>query len=285
VRLRDHLVITADDFGLAGEVNEAVESGHRHGMLSAASLMVAGQAAGDAVERARRLPQLRVGLHIVVVDGKPALAPDRIPDLVDGRGLLRSDFGRLAWDIALRPGVRKQLAAEITSQFEAYKATGLALDHVDAHNHFHLHPLVAGAIIAIGRRYGMRALRVPAEPASTIKALEPDVRPPSSLGLTPWQTLLRARARAARLIVPDAVFGLAWSGAMTPDRLARILGRLPPGLVEIYLHPATSNNFAGSAPGYRYTEEFAALTDARCLRALRQSGRRPGGFGDYPGPP
>jgi chitin disaccharide deacetylase len=285
VRLRDHLVITADDFGLAGEVNEAVAHAHRHGILSAASLMVAGQAAGDAVEQARHLPQLRVGLHLVLVDGKPSMAPERIPDLVDGRGMLRGDFSRLAWDIALRPGVRKQLAAEITCQFDAYAATGLALDHVDAHNHFHLHPLVAGAVIAIGRRYGMRALRVPAEPAATIKALESDVRPASSLGLMPWQKLLRARARRAGLLVPDAVFGLAWSGAMTPDRLAGILGRLPPGLVEIYLHPATSNDFAGSAPGYCYTEELAALTDARCMRALRQSGRRPGGFGDDRGAP
>jgi chitin disaccharide deacetylase len=131
----------------------------------------------------------------------------------------------------------------------------------------------------------MRALRVPAEPAATIEALESDVRPASSLGLMPWQKLLRARARRAGLLVPDAVFGLAWSGAMTPDRLAGILGRLPPGLVEIYLHPATSNDFAGSAPGYCYTEELAALTDARCMRALRQSGRRPGGFGDDRGAP
>jgi chitin disaccharide deacetylase len=279
----NHLVITADDFGLAGEVNEAVEVAHRHGILSAASLMVAGAGAGDAIDRARRLPQLRVGLHLVLVDGRPSLAPERIPDLVDDRGWLRGDFTRLGCEIALRPAVRKQVAAEITSQFEAYKATGLTLDHVNAHNHFHLHPLVAGAVVAIGRRYGMRALRVPAEPTSIIKAIEPEIRPPSNLGLKPWQAMLRARARRARLIVPDAVFGLAWSGAMTTARVAQLLDRLPPGLVEIYLHPATSDDFAGSAPGYRYTQELAALTDARCGQALRQCGRRIGGFGDYPG--
>jgi len=36
-------------------VNEAVEHAHRNGVLMAASLMVAGDAAADAVERARRL--------------------------------------------------------------------------------------------------------------------------------------------------------------------------------------------------------------------------------------
>jgi len=37
----NRLIVTADDFGLATEVNEAVEIAHRSGILSAASLMVA----------------------------------------------------------------------------------------------------------------------------------------------------------------------------------------------------------------------------------------------------
>ncbi|TXN19506.1 ChbG/HpnK family deacetylase, partial [Methylobacterium sp. WL9] len=48
------LVVTADDFGLSREVNEAVEQAHREGILTAASLMVSAPAAADAVARARR---------------------------------------------------------------------------------------------------------------------------------------------------------------------------------------------------------------------------------------
>ena len=65
------MILTADDFGAAVEVNEAVERAHRHGVLTAASLMVAGAAAHDAVARARNMESLRVGLHVVLVDGKP----------------------------------------------------------------------------------------------------------------------------------------------------------------------------------------------------------------------
>ncbi|MGC1233590.1 MAG: ChbG/HpnK family deacetylase, partial [Xanthobacteraceae bacterium] len=36
------LIVTADDFGAAVEVNEAVEIAHRDGILSATSLMVSG---------------------------------------------------------------------------------------------------------------------------------------------------------------------------------------------------------------------------------------------------
>ncbi len=67
------LIVTADDFGADEAVNEAVERAHVDGILTAASLMVSGDAAADAVERARRLPKLGVGLHIVLVEGRPAL--------------------------------------------------------------------------------------------------------------------------------------------------------------------------------------------------------------------
>ncbi|HUC70019.1 MAG TPA: ChbG/HpnK family deacetylase, partial [Stellaceae bacterium] len=50
------LIVCADDFGLDPAVNAAVEEGHRHGILSTASLMVGAPAAADAVARARRLP-------------------------------------------------------------------------------------------------------------------------------------------------------------------------------------------------------------------------------------
>src|SRR5690348_4715381 len=81
------LIVTADDFGRDIAINEAVEAAHRDGILSSASLMVGAPAAADAVERSRRLPGLRVGLHLVLIDGSPVLPPGGIRGLVgvDGR--------------------------------------------------------------------------------------------------------------------------------------------------------------------------------------------------------
>jgi chitin disaccharide deacetylase len=149
-----------------------VELAHKQGILTAASLIVAAPAAADAIERARRLPGLRVGLHLVLVDGTPALPPERLPDLVDATGRLRMDVARLGLEICARSAVRAQVRAEIEAQFRAYQATGLALDHVNAHKHFHLHPAVANEVITIGRRYGMFALRVPREPAAVLIEVE-----------------------------------------------------------------------------------------------------------------
>jgi len=61
------------------------------------------------------------------------------------------------------PQARRQLAAEIRAQFETFAASGLALDHVNAHKHFHLHPTVLSLILSIGRDHGLRAVRLPLE--------------------------------------------------------------------------------------------------------------------------
>jgi hopanoid biosynthesis associated protein HpnK len=242
--------------------------------------MVAGPAAAHALAIARRLPGLRVGLHLVLVEGRPVLPAESLAGLVDGEGAFRRDMVGLSFDLALRAPLRRRLAKEIDAQFAAFERTGLVLDHVNAHKHFHVHPLIASQVLAIGVSYGMRALRVPCEPRHALAGVEkrsafapPDV-------MSAWARLLRRNARRRSLRVPDSVFGVRWSGAMTAARLAGLIGRLPPGLVEIYLHPATEDGFPGAAPGYRYRDELAALVDPDVIAILARSDHRPGGYAD-----
>jgi len=265
------LIVTADDFGAAHEVNEAVEAAHRGGILGAASLMVSAPAANDAVARARRTPSLRVGLHLVLTEGRPVLPAPAVKHLVDRSGLFRTDMAALGAAIAFSRQVRRELAAEITAQFAAFRATGLPLDHCNAHKHFHLHPLIGRLMTEIGGRFGLRAARVP---------FEPRIRWAPEALTAPLAALLRRRLRAAGLLVPDRVFGLRWSGQFTRDRLLGLMRNLPDGLSEIYLHPATGP-FAGAAPGYRYREEFEALTAPEIVEASRDPSLRLGGFSDF----
>ncbi len=274
------LVVTADDFGAAVEVNQAVEQGHREGILTAASLMVSAPAAADAVARAKTMPRLRVGLHLVLVEGRPTLPAASVPDLVDADGLFRTNMATAGVRMFFLPRVRRQLEAEIEAQFDAFRATGLALDHVNTHKHFHLHPTIAATILRVGKRYGLRAIRVPLEPQDILLKVEPGARIASAFVTAPWAIMSRARFRAAGLCVPDSVFGLAWSGAMTPARVLGLMENLPDGLTEIYLHPATGP-FPGSAPGYRHAEELAALVAPRVVQASRNSAVARGGFADF----
>ncbi|MBV9288280.1 MAG: hopanoid biosynthesis-associated protein HpnK [Hyphomicrobiales bacterium] len=274
------LVVTADDFGLALEVNEAVEIAHRKGILSAASLMVAGRWAADAVRRARAMPRLRVGLHLAVTDARPALPPEAIPALFGREGRLSGDLVALGVRLALSGGARRQMRAEIEAQFSAFRATGLPLDHVTVHQHFHLHPVVAAMVIEIGDRYGARAVRTPLEPHQIVRDVDQLAAHERRLVEGACAALLKAKAERAGWLTPDGVFGLRWSGRITAERLSGLIARIPTGFWEIYTHPATQNEFAGGAPGYRYAEELAALIAPETLAALHDAGHSVGGYED-----
>ncbi len=263
------LVVTADDFGLAVEVNEAVEIAHRDGILTAASLMVSAPAARDATERARRLPGLGVGLHLVLVDGRPTLPVEQVPDLVDRDGVFRSDMAVVGLRIALRADVREQLRAEIVAQFAAFEATGLPFDHVNAHRHFHVHPVIGRMVMDAAALYRVRALRVPVEPGI-----------PSGSGwlAAPFARLLASRARSRGFVTPDHVHGLADTGGMTAARIRKAIASLPEGLNELYLHPAVRDDFVDHAPGSAHRDEFEGLLAADVRTAVETCGARLGSF-------
>jgi hopanoid biosynthesis associated protein HpnK len=264
-----HVLISADDFGLSEAVNEGIEQAHRDGILQAASLMVAGAAADDAVRRARTMPGLRVGLHLVVIEGPAVLPLADIPDLVDARGQFPSDQLALGVRYYFRPDVRRQLAAEIRAQFVAFAATGLSLDHANAHKHMHLHPTVGGMLIGIGQEFGLRRVRIPAEPPAVMAACSEPVGL-SARALYCWTGLLRRQAKKAGMETNDHVFGLAWSGRMTAGRVLRLVPHLPEGTSEIYFHPAARRDPVLDAlmPDYRHEAELDALLDPAVRAAL-----------------
>jgi hopanoid biosynthesis associated protein HpnK len=244
--------------------------------------MVGGPAAADAVARARRLPDLRVGLHLVLVDGRPVLPGRQVPGLVRRNSEFDPNMARAAIRFYFLPRIRRELATEIRAQFEAFRGTGLRLDHVNAHKHLHLHPTVTRLIIEIGRDYGMRAVRVPSEPVHTLRRAFPRERYSTPL-YQPWIERLRRRLRHAGLVVNDNIFGLAWSGAMTEERLLRLLPHLPDGVNEIYLHPATECTPAllGAMPGYRKQEEFEALLSPSLRSRIAELGIRLVSYTDF----
>ena len=223
--------------------------------------MVGAPAAADALARARQLPGLHVGLHLVLVDGRPLSSPARVAGLVDSDGQFERNMARAGMRFFFLSHVRRQLAQEIRAQFEAFRKTGLELDHVNAHKHMHIHPTVAGLIVEIGRDYGLNAARVPAEPVAVLRAAFPQERVPR-LFYRPWVEQLRRRLHRAGLAVNDHLFGLAWSGNMVEERMLRLLPHLPDGVSEIYFHPALERSPAlvGEMPGYGHAEELAALT-------------------------
>jgi hopanoid biosynthesis associated protein HpnK len=279
------LIVTGDDFGLAVPVNEAIEEAHRDGILTTASLMVGAGAAQDAIDRAKRLPSLRVGLHLVLVEGQPVLPPAVIPNLVDEEGEFSRNLFRAGMNFFFRRGVRQQLECEIRAQFEVFRRSGLALDHVNAHNHMHLHPTVLNLVLNIGKEFGLRSIRLPYEPliaslrASGSRSLSRIIR---WAVLWPWMALLKLRIRCTGLASNDFVFGFHDTGHMRTHLFARFIHSLPLGVTEIYCHPASRRcpEIDSTMLDYEHVEEFQALISPEVKTALKVCGVQTFAFSD-----
>jgi hopanoid biosynthesis associated protein HpnK len=200
-----------------------------------------------------------------------------IRQLLRGKDEFDRNMARSAVRFFFMPRVRRALAMEIRAQFEAFRATGLPLDHVNGHKHMHLHPSVAKLIIDIGRDYGMKAVRVPSEPVAVLRRAFPEERyrsPP----YRPWVVALRRRLQRAGLCANDHLFGLAWSGGMVEARISRLIPHLPEGVSEIYFHPAAQR--VPAAPGYWRAEELATLLSPVLRDRIAEFGIRLARYGD-----
>ena len=270
------LIVTGDDFGLAVPVNEAIEIAHQRGILSSASLMVGAAAVMDAVKRAKRLPRLKVGLHLTLVQGQPVLPAEAIPDLVTKSGEFYTNLVGAGFRFFFQPGIRQQLKAEIRAQFQAFHDTGLPLDYVNTHNHMHLHPTVLGVILEVGRDFGLAAMRVPFEPVRACYQAVPlslkiwTGRAVETIGLAPWTSLLKARLRHAQIKTNDYVLGLQATGAMNESTVLSLLEIVPKGVTEMYFHPASQPcpEFATSMPNACPEQELVALVSPKVKEAL-----------------
>ena len=267
------VIITGDDFGLAIPVNSAIIQAHLRGILTTASLMVSAEASAHAIEEARAHPTLRVGLHLVLVEGRPVLPPEMIPDLLDRNGELSNRFVLSGIRFFFVPGIRKQLEAEIRAQFEAFRRTGLRLDHVNSHNHMHLHPTLFEMMIRIGKDYGITAVRVPLEaPLASWRASRKSLtaRLASWVFLYPWAARVRRRVKEEGLKYNNFLFGMGESGNMTLDVVLAQIGQLKNGVTEIYFHPADARSavLQETMPGYRHEMEFQTLINPATRLAL-----------------
>ncbi len=279
------IIITGDDFGLALPVNEAIVEAHRNGVLTTTSLMVGAKFFEDAVARAKKLPSLRVGLHLTLVEGIPVLPPREIPDLVDANGEFSTRLAGAGFKFFFCPGIRGQLESEIRAQYEAFRKTGLALDHVNAHNHMHLHPTVLRLLLKVGKDYGLKAVRLPNEPplkswkaAGTALAS----RMISWIFLYPWMNLMKQMLRRHHVRYNNFLLGMSDSGSMTLDRVLQFVRNLPEGVTEICFHPATRRcaEIDDTMPLYRHEEEFNALTSDALRAALKDAGLETIAFSD-----
>jgi len=272
------VVFHADDFGLSAGVNAGIVEAYERGVLRSTSLMVTGQAFEDAVARAKATPGLDVGVHLTLVEEPPVLPPERIPSLIhDGRFWPTHAAVGLRW--LQRRWRAEEACLELAAQLDRYAATGLAMSHLDGHQHLHLLPGVFTWVAAEASRRRVRFVRTRlADPL-------PDGSPPRAAVLVAlravgWLAQQRAAAVDRHALVPFVTVGfLHAGGTLTMERLLGVLDRVqrrrPHALVEVMLHPGRADEETRRRYGhwrYQWENDLALLVDPKLPDALAQRG-------------
>jgi hopanoid biosynthesis associated protein HpnK len=259
------LVVNADDFGLSRDVNAAVIRAHTEGVLTTASLMVNEEGFEEAAELARSHLRLGVGLHLSLVCGHSALAQSEIPNLVDARQRFPECPVSAGMKFFFDPRCRQQLEREVAAQFQKFHATGLVLDHVNGHLHFHLHPAVFSIVMSNAARWNVRHVRLTRDPFWLNTRLAGG-RWGYRISHAAIFTLLSLRARGAlaraHIRHTGRVYGLLQHGQVDESFVLGLIERLPEGDSELYSHPSLT----------QFRHELDALLSAKVKATIAARG-------------
>lgn len=229
-------MVNADDFGFTPDVNEGIVEAHRHGILTATTLMANGAAFDDAIRLAREVPSLDVGCHLVLIGGRSVTTSNTLPRSVP----------QLLGALARREiRVYDELAAQIRRIMDA----GIRPTHLDTHKHTHLAPPVLDAVARLSEEFGIRWVRRPFDfPMNALPGTIPRTKRITSgaLGLL--------RRRFHRVLekhgcrTTDHFAGFQITGRFRTVQLVELLAVLPEGSTELMCHPGRCGQALRNAP-------------------------------------
>lgn len=272
------LIVNADDFGLTSGVNRAIIEGNQLGIVTSATLMANAKATESAIELSKAQLGLKIGCHVVLIDGVPLTA--NLQSLTENSQRFRTSLKQFAM-----AAIRKQISAEevqreVEAQVRKIQSRGITLTHLDSHKHTHMFPHILRPLLRAAKACGVRAVRNPFEPLRCLPAVMVLSTPGlwlRSAGVTAFQIFAADFHRAVKeegMVSTDGTVGIAVTGMLDQKRLLRILEALPDGTWELVCHPGYSDSDLQAA-GTRLTQsreiELSALTSAETKKALAHS--------------
>jgi len=252
------LIVNADDAGLCPEANQAVIETLNNGMVTSATVMAPTPAAKDIAAEAARNPKLDLGIHLTHTcewksyRWQPLLSAAQAPDLRRPDGTMWADVGDVqshcsSWD-AYREG---------KAQIDQLMTQGLQPTHIDSH---------VGAM-QTKISYFLQYLRL---------AWQYDLpaRMPSAETLDAHHAgWLRHLARMLGIVHPDYLILTKPAPNQTvKDFWLDVLQNLPPGVTELYIHPAQESDLLKKITGNwqrRVAEYRLFLNDPDIRRTLQ----------------
>lgn len=260
--MKKQLIINADDFGIHPAVNEAVRKAATEGILTSTSLMAGGDAFDEAVEMARSMPSLGIGIHLTLVGGiKPVLPPSEVPSLIWDNGVFCHDYGKLiVRDLEGKISL-SEVYAEWDAQIQKIMNTGLPVTHMDGHQHMHMWPHFYPIARDLAKKYHISCMRVPDEDVLFGMKDGHIIRWAAKNGLSLLSRMHRPDLKKNHIRTNDHFFGMLYGGHLSPERFAKFILQTKPGITEIMCHPSADTRAMEDTFhwGYHGEDELAGL--------------------------
>ena len=239
------LIVNADDFGFTSGINRAIVEAHTRGVVTSATLMANGQAFADATSRAKSVPQLSVGCHIVLIDGHPVLNPGRLRSLTAGNSTPHFRDGLVAFAARALAGRfdAEEIAAEATAQIRKIQAAGITVSHFDTHKHTHLLPKILRPLLRAATASGVRAIRNPFGPRLPLRSSHLLARPNLWTRYVEMRVLQSLAGKFREAVdregfsTPDGTLGIVVTGSLDETLFQAIARSIPEGTWEFVCHP------------------------------------------------
>jgi hopanoid biosynthesis associated protein HpnK len=249
------LIVNADDFGFTSGVNRGIVEAHTHGIVTSSTLMANGQAFDDAVRLAKTVPQLSVGCHVVLIDGKPVVDPTLLPSITSASRGGRFRDGMKSFAVRALAGRLDpdEIESEVRAQIRKLQSAGINASHVDTHKHTHLFPAVLQPLLRAARACGVQAIRNPFGPSKPLKSGELLARPSLWTRYAEVRILrtlaakFRNAAKREGFATPDGTVGIVVTGVLDEKLFRAIAAIIPEGTWEFVCHPGYNDDDLKSA--------------------------------------
>lgn len=153
------LITNADDFGLTSSVTDAIIDSHLNGIMTSTTIMVNTEGTDYAIKKAKEIPTLGVGIHFNLTEGKPLSDPNKVPDLLNDKGLFKSNKEQRK-NLLLGKHKLDQARNELKSQLEYLLDNGLTPSHFDSHHHITGVPLAFRASMEVAKQFNIHKARI-----------------------------------------------------------------------------------------------------------------------------
>ena len=261
------LIVNADDFGISEAVNRGIAEAHDHGIVTSASLMATGVAFEHAVELARSRPRLAVGVHLVLTEHAP-LTGAGARSLVGPDGNLVPHVAQLMRRTLQRSIAPAEVRAELAEQIRKVRSAGIAISHLDGHQHAHVLPGVARVVAELAAEHGIAAIRYPAERVRPYM-----LRHARRLAEQAVLSLFCVSSPLKPLRRSDEFVGFYFGGRLDETNLTTVLAGLPAaGTVELMCHPGDEHMQPTEQWQYAWAAERDALTSPRIRELVAARG-------------